>query len=127
MIHLHITLQILDTLELNATLETTKTNAKPINKLERNQTAHLSVNTTNRTTNAKTIKQPANIELHQILPTTKLLKTQNALIKLLRPLTIKKKRNRTTRQLLHIKNTVNLKLQRKNNRLHTNHATKTYK
>lgn len=101
-VHLHVALQVLGTLELDAALGAAEAGAGPVGRLGRGQATHLSVGAAGHAAGAEAIGEPVDVELHQVLLAAKLFEAQGTLVQLLQPLAVGGGRSRAARQLLHV-------------------------
>lgn len=66
MVHLHVALQVLGTLEFDAALGAAEAGAGPVGGLGRGQAAQLSVGAAGHAAGAEAVGQPVDIQLHQV-------------------------------------------------------------
>lgn len=121
-VHLHVALQVLGTLELDAALGAAEAGAGPVGGLGRGQATHLSVGAAGHAAGTEAVGEPVDVELHQVLLAAELLEAQGTLVELLQPLAVGGGRSRAARQLLHVEGAVDLELERGGDRLHAHDA-----
>lgn len=88
MVHLHVALQVLSTLELHVTFRAAEAGTGPVSRFGWGQATHLSIGTPGHAAGTQAIGQPIDIKPDQVLLATELFEAQGAFVELLQSLAI---------------------------------------